>query len=254
MVKIKNFFKNIILKQSYIKKIATIYCAHNMLLPEVFVRTTSKSLREMLGLPFNEHVSQLNQDIFALLQNKYRSGYFVEIGANNGFNLSNTVYLEECFGWSGLLIEANPKYLSDLKKRKAIVINKAVADKVGSIEFIDAGLYGGISEMLDNSHINHTEKAKKIIVDSTTLESILIENNAPNIINFISVDVEGGEIPIIDQMCALRNFRFLCGCIEHNYRNKEYEYMKIKLTNSGYQIVWEGMTCQDLYFVDTRKH
>lgn len=43
------------------------------------MRTPSKSLREMFELPFSKHVSQLNQDFFALLFNRFRPGFFVEI-------------------------------------------------------------------------------------------------------------------------------------------------------------------------------
>ena len=36
-----------------------------------------------------------------------RPGRFVELGAYTGIEFSNTLVLEKCFGWSGLLIEAN---------------------------------------------------------------------------------------------------------------------------------------------------
>jgi FkbM family methyltransferase len=250
----KKIIKKIILNQSYLRKLAIFYCAENGLFPEVFVRTTSKKIREMMGAPYHLSDSQLNQDLFALIRNKFKPGYFVEVGANNGYELSNSVYLEECYGWNGILIEANPKYIDSLKKRKAIVVNKAVSDQVGYLEFIDAGLYGGITSMLDQTHSTHTESAKKIRVESTNLLNILMENNAPQRIDFISVDVEGGELPIVEQICALKNYRFSSGCIEHNYRIKEYEKMKNLLKNSKYKIVWEGLTCQDLYFVDEMDH
>jgi hypothetical protein len=39
---------------------------------------------------------------------KSAGGRFVELGAYDGITLSNTYALERCFGWSGLLVEANP--------------------------------------------------------------------------------------------------------------------------------------------------
>ena len=36
-----------------------------------------------------------------------KRGLFVEIGALDGVSYSNTYMLEACFGWRGLLIEAN---------------------------------------------------------------------------------------------------------------------------------------------------
>lgn len=38
----------------------------------------------------------------------FSHGVFVEAGANNGIDQSNTVLLENNFGWSGLLVEPNP--------------------------------------------------------------------------------------------------------------------------------------------------
>ena len=36
-----------------------------------------------------------------------RPGRFVELGAYTGIDFSNTLVLERCFDWTGLLIEAN---------------------------------------------------------------------------------------------------------------------------------------------------
>lgn len=252
MSRVREFIKSFIFRQHALRKVGVGYCAHNGLLPEVLVKTPSKSLREMFGLPFNEHVSQLNQDVFALLVNKFKQGFFVEIGANDGFNLSNTIYLEECFGWNGILIEANPSYLPELSRRKAVVVNKAVAASDGVFEFVDAGLYGGITSTIDPTHAVHTDNANKIKIQATTLDKILREHHAPRDINFISIDVEGGELPIVEQMCALKEYRFLSGCIEHNFRQKEYEAFKTLLNAAGYKVVWEGQTCHDLFFVDDR--
>ena len=48
--------------------------------------------------------SQLKQDIFVLLETGFkRNGFFVEFGATNGIDLSNTYLLEKRFGWNGIL-------------------------------------------------------------------------------------------------------------------------------------------------------
>ena len=52
---------------------------------------------------------QINQDIFVLYTlNWKRNGFFVEFGATNGIDLSNTYLLEKDFGWKGILSEPNP--------------------------------------------------------------------------------------------------------------------------------------------------
>jgi len=251
-VGLENLIKRIVLGTKSLRRPCVAYCSNHGLLPGVFVRTPASKLRDLLLLPESPHTTQLNQDIFALLANRFRSGFFVEIGANDGFTLSNTVYLEENFGWSGLLIEANPQYLDILKKRKAKSVIAAVVDKEGHYEFCSAGLYGGVVALLDKTHEKSTRHAGSITVWGTTLEKILEDGDAPEVVSFISIDVEGAEVPIVEQMCKLRNYRFACGCIEYNARQADYQRIAQLLQKSGYGIVWEGQTKHDLFFVDKR--
>jgi len=247
---VKKYIKKILLKSKFIEKIAIFICINKNLFPKIFVNTSSNSIRNFLNLPYGENIAQLNQDIFALLINSFNPGYFLEIGANDGFSLSNTVYLEDNFGWRGILIEANPKYRNSLKNRKSIIVNKAITESNGVFQFTDAGLYGGLSETLDNTHGDITGKASVINVDGCRLEDVLIENQAPKVIDFVSIDVEGGEFSILKQLCELKNYRFKCGCVEHNYRGNDQYIFKELLKNAGYSIYWEGSTGHDLYFID----
>ena len=41
---------------------------------------------------------------------------FVELGALDGWHGSNTLMLERCFGWTGLLIEASPHNFRNLQR------------------------------------------------------------------------------------------------------------------------------------------
>ena len=60
--------------------------------------------------------AQLKQDIFVLLETGFkRDGYFVEFGATNGVDLSNSWLLEKAFGWTGILAEPARIWHDDLK-------------------------------------------------------------------------------------------------------------------------------------------
>jgi hypothetical protein len=72
------------LRISALRRPSIHYCAHHGQLPAVFVRTPAAKLRQNFQLPACEHYSQFYQDVFALLMNRFKAGYFVEIGANNG--------------------------------------------------------------------------------------------------------------------------------------------------------------------------
>ncbi len=62
--------------------------------------------QELLSKIHSKCKSQLGQEIFTLCENNFkRDGYFVEFGATNGIELSNTYVLEKEFGWNGILAE-----------------------------------------------------------------------------------------------------------------------------------------------------
>ena len=232
--------------------LAAKYSAHYGQLPSVFTATPSSLLRDILLLPSSEHSTQLNQDIFALLVNRFRPDYFVEIGANDGFTISNTVYLEAQFGWSGLLVEANPRYAESLARRRATVANTAIAEVDARRPFLDAGLFGGLADTIDPSHASRTATAAVIEVECATLDTVFDAHDVPDTIGFISIDVEGGELPIVRQLVANRR-RVRCGCIEGNHRPEIGAEIRALLTAAGYRVVWDGMTGSDVFFVDSAK-
>ena len=246
----KKLVKKFILGSKLIERCAIFVCVSKELFPEIFTKTNSNILRNFFGIPCGKNISQLNQDLFALLVNKFNKGYFVEIGANDGFTLSNTVYLEETFGWRGILVEANPKYMSSLEKRSnSVVVNKAVCKKRGKSKFIDAGLYGGLVESIDSSHGVQTAGKPIFEVEGDTLHNILKEACAPDSIQFISIDVEGAEVEIVRQMVSLP-YRFKCGAVEHNNRTADFFLIKSLLEENHYAVHWEGQTAQDMFFID----
>jgi hypothetical protein len=64
------------------------------------------------------HCSQYSED-FILLPTllhltQGRPGIFVEMGAMDGATLSNTIVLEKCYNWTGVLIEADPHHFNRL--------------------------------------------------------------------------------------------------------------------------------------------
>ncbi len=247
---IKKAIRGRVIQLGILRRPSIRYCIENELLPSLITRTSSDYLRETLNLPRSEYHAQLNQDVFALLMNQFRPGFFLEIGANDGFTLSNTVYLEKNFGWKGVLVEANKKYMASLEKRKnSVIVNKAVSSQIGKAEFIDAGLHGGLKAGLDYTHSFYTKDAPCMSVECMSLQEILDDIEATVQIDFVSIDVEGGEVPIVEQMVSVSR-RFRCGCIEYNKRMEDYQRIVALLESADYKVVWENQTEQDLFFID----
>lgn len=250
MNRIRDLIKGWILSRKIFRRICVAYCVENELLPEVLCKMSSESARRMLNLPESMRRTQLNQDLFAVMFAGRGAGYFVEIGANDGFTLSNTVYLEEELQWKGLLVEANTDYLESLKLREnAVVSNVAVAEYAGIMEFVSAGLFGGLSAFLSDEHAQITNAGTKSEVRCDVLKAILDDQGVPEVVDFISLDIEGAELQVVRQF-SKSGRRFRCGTIEHNYRQPDYDEICNLLEADGYCIVWRGRTGHDLFFID----
>jgi len=66
----------------------------------------------------------LLQDLFVLSElNFKRGGFFVEFGATNGIDLSNTFLLENKYDWTGILSEPAKQWHNDLSKNRQAQID-----------------------------------------------------------------------------------------------------------------------------------
>ena len=82
-----------------------------------------------------------------------KKGFFVEAGASDGEEYSNTLYLEQKLKWTGLLVEANPDFVQDLvkKKRRSWILPHCLSIKNTSSveEFDNISFWGGIVNKQD---------------------------------------------------------------------------------------------------------
>jgi len=130
--------------------------------------------------------------------NEKRNGYFLDIGAHDGIIISNTYILEKRYKWTGICIEANPITFVQLKKnRHAICLNFCLDWSEREVNFILRGADGGIIDRdVDNKEWDAiTDKIIKL--KTRSLISVLEEHHAPNIIDYLSIDVEGAEERIL---------------------------------------------------------
>jgi len=135
-----------------------------------------------------------------------RDGYFVDLAATDGLLINNTLVLERDLGWSGICIEANPDYFEALQNNRSCHTIQACVDDLPDklITFrTDNGDLGGIvDEDTDNSYAIRAEElqdlnTKLITLRTRTLADILAECNAPPILDYLSLDVEGAETRIL---------------------------------------------------------
>jgi hypothetical protein len=146
-------------------------------------------------------------------------GFFLDLAAADGITHSNTFVLEKHFGWGGLCIEPNPVFYKKLlANRDCLADSTVVSDRPEVIDFrIDNGQLGGIvADDTDNNLNTRGEQlpnATIIRLQAKTINEILIDNKAPNFIDYFSLDVEGSEERIITTL-DFNSYQFKCITIE----------------------------------------
>ncbi|MEM7270742.1 MAG: FkbM family methyltransferase [Pseudomonadota bacterium] len=192
-----------------------------------------------------ETYSQTGQDLWVIGEvfNCAINGYFLDIGAHDGVNISNTYLLEKNHGWQGLLIEANPNTFKSLEaNRSSKAVNTCLDYKEGEVEFAlqDVVVNGGIVDpTLDNAS---AEGAEVIKVKTRRLEDVLEECGAPANIHYMSIDVEGAEARILLDF-NFEKYSFACMTIE-----RPSLLLRQRLADLGYVLVRE-VPGQDCFYI-----
>ena len=184
--------------------------------------------------------SQCDQDLVVLgifAKNKLSKGRYIDIGAHDGVSLSNTKIFEE-IGWDGVCIEPNPDVFKLLmKNRRSINLNVAISDKNGTADFIKINgkseMLSGIADFMSESHEKRIKSensqnggdSEKIVVKTRNIMGIIDEYFTDRHIDFMSIDVEGGEFKILKSI-DFEKYVIDLLVVEKNYDESiVYEFM-----------------------------
>lgn len=203
--------------------------------------------------------SQLNQDLVALAVNNFRSnGYFVEFGATDGYSLSNTYLLEKYFGWRGILAEPG-KYWHEKLTEKRVDSNidtRCVWKESGELlefnEAMDASFSTVDLFSSKDMHSKLRRKGQNYSVQSVTLVDLLNFWNAPNVVDYLSIDTEGTELEIL-RAFDWNSYTFNFISCEHNYSSNRESINSILTSNGYHRILEEFSEFDDWYVRDLSK-
>jgi FkbM family methyltransferase len=197
--------------------------------------------------------SHIGQDKWvAQVFNNSNDGYFLDFGAFDGISISNTYYLEKILRWNGICVEPNFTFFPELcKNRNVITLNYALwGESRIKLAFQDAH---GLSSIVGIEHDDHTSELRNvhtkgiISVNSYNPNELMKEFAVPEFIHYLSLDVEGAEINILQSM-NLGYYKFGLMTIEHNhFKNKRdavreflkdlsYDYVEVKNEDWFYSI------------------
>ena len=180
--------------------------------------------------------SQFGQDLFVLNElNFKKNGFFVEFGATNGINGSNTYLLENRFNWRGILAEPAKIFYNELNKnRKCFIETNLVWKNSQSRLLFHEDFAGGLSTI--KKFIDHDtqirKRNKEYILETISLNDLLVKYNAPKIIDYLSIDTEGSEFDILNNF-DFNKYKFRIITWEHNFTPNKNKIHKL-LTKNGY--------------------
>lgn len=190
--------------------------------------------------------SQLGQDLNVInFYNKKKNGFFIEVGASDGINLSNTYLLETKYEWKGICCEPIPVNFEKLIKNRpnSICVNEAVFNNTGSIISFDianeSDLFSGISEYIDKYKSIIDLNKTTIDVKTITLLDILNKASAPSFIEYMSLDTEGTEFEILKNF-DFEKYTFGLIDVEHNYLEPRRTMIRDLLVSNGYIYLGEN--------------
>jgi FkbM family methyltransferase len=168
--------------------------------------------------------SQNNEDQFVLQYFGDYKGTLLEIGANNGVDLSNSKLLIE-YGWQAHLVEPgntfNDLQLCYSSNSNVHMYNLGIGDCDDNVKFWESGSHvpnGSDQGLLSTTcfeetkrwpHVNFTEREVQLVKWDT------FYNNLRVTFDFISIDAEGADWAILEQI-DLRSVGCKVLCIEYN--------------------------------------
>lgn len=197
--------------------------------------------------------SQLRQDLFVLSELGYkRNGYFVEFGATNGRDLSNSHLLEKEFGWSGLLAEPGKRWHEDLAKNRSASIDQRCVWKTSNQSLVfNETSYAELSTIdlysASDLHAKAREDGKRYSVETITLMDMLEEHGAPREIDYLSIDTEGSEFDILEAFDFSKYDIRVITC-EHNFTGMR-DKIHALLRKNGFIRKHEQLSQFDDWFV-----
>ena len=162
--------------------------------------------RDYKGRSANQEDKTIYQHFFKDIGPQFR-GTFVEMGAFDGIEESNSLFFETCAGWDGILIEANPTvYYKRLVGNRphahrfhfAPSCNQTEEDNNATLQFYPTHWTnaGVAADNVKSSYTNNWDQ-ELATVPCGTLTDILLDILPGGRVNFFSLDVEGAEPMVV---------------------------------------------------------
>lgn len=197
--------------------------------------------------------AQLFQDLFVAYElREKREGFFVEFGAADGIELSNTCLLEKDYRWRGILAEPARIWHERLaRNRRCIVDHRCVWSRSGETLAFNETPLPELSTLdaytASDGHAPLRAAGLRYPVPTIALNDLLAEHGAPRQIDYLSVDTEGSELEIL-RAFDFERYRVGIITVEHNLAPAR-EQVHALLAGKGYRRKFEPLSQWDDWYV-----
>lgn len=181
--------------------------------------------------------SQLGEDFFIyrnFINKERKDGMYIELGACDGILFSNTLFFEKELKFHGILIEPVKKFFIKLLQNRYynLCYNCAISTQKEDIEILINGAVSGIKKHMKDTFVQSWHKHSLVKKVKTTTLSKLLKEHAIKYVDFMSLDVEGGELDVLQTIDFQATPMYLI-CIELDNHNetKNIECRKLLKTN-----------------------
>ena len=206
--------------------------------------------------------AQLFQDLFVDFVFKRATGKtFLDFGACDGLELSNSLMLEKERNWNGILAEPDPKWHDKLSQsgRSARIITDCIYSESGlELPFVSSNnsVLSGLKDFaavdsdgpLKGNYNSRMLQHEEVMVRTISLNEVFETYFDARDIEYMSIDTEGSEYQILSEFNFSRH-RPLIITAEHNYSSNQ-EKLDTLLSQNGYKRVFRSLTDFDAWYVD----
>lgn len=200
------------------------------------------------GLPASVGLENIDLQLVAIL-GRQRAGVFVEAGAFDGVQQSNTYFLERHLGWRGLLVEPDPDAAQRCKhNRSRSIVEQYCLVADGCVAPSKRLRQAGLMSVLEDESIDeawaqaHVAQGRSIqgLTSQSTIDvpavslKVLLDRHGIRRVDFFSLDVEGYELEVLKgiDFAKVKFHNIFVECRRTNER-------EITELLAGHGLVWE---------------
>ncbi len=212
-----------------------------------------------LNMDSRNRVDQYNQASVILELSGKNQGIFIEVGAYDGFTLSNTYELEKMHGWTGVLVEPiKAHYESCVQNRWSEIFNGVVYDRDGDVDFkhiqgysemlsgIEEAYHPSCLSRIGNEMRQHNQKAEIVKLPCLTING-LMEKYHLRQADYLSLDVQSAELQVLKAYDPTKN-PIKCVSLDTNRINTDE--IHAWFVDHGYKLHWKHKVADEYMFIN----